>query len=198
MKKEIIIFCAVFLFFGCSRPSKVETYLKSNEPNLMTLEVIEEIEDSAFTPYDQLMSLPIIYMNTTIKINKLGTKALEAKNKKESIKYLDSALNVYNDTYNEYDSIVNKCFKAIDYPLLSKLGKNRKCIKAKIRLNGKLSDRILYFNENGIGISHTNLDNKKFGKDLFNAIEEARKANKETEQDMRDIKNGKLKLSTWK
>lgn len=196
MKAILFIYMLVLPLNGCSSKTEtpLEAYIKKQNPNLESLEIIEVSEmDSIYSPYKELLSLSYIYSKLGADIVELSAKAFEAKSSKEAISLLDSALNIYTKENAKLDPITTKCFKSIDYPSLID-EKNRVFIKAKYAINGNIEERYFYFNEDGKTIGHTDEDIRKSANDVFYSQQSLLKDKKEIESDKRAIKRGEYQF----
>lgn len=199
MKTILLVYMSLALpLNSCSFKTEtpLEAYIKKQNPNLESLEIIEVSErDSIYSPYKELMSLSYIYSKLGVDIVELSAKAFEAKSGKEAIFLLDSALTMYTKENAKLNEVANKCFKAIDYPSLID-EKNRVFIKAKYAINGNIEERNFYFNEDGETIGHTDEDIRKIANDVFYSQQSLLKDKKEIESDKRAIKRGEYQFET--
>lgn len=188
MKKTLLLPLVLLLFCGCT--SKVESYLREHESNLESLEIIEESDIySVYSPHRELMSLSLEYSGLLAELSKLHSKAFEAKSSKEAVSILNNAIKLYDANMVKLDSITDSSFKAIDYPSLANKT-NRKCIKAKYRINGILREQIFYLNKDEKTVGHTELDLRKYANDILYQLEKLRESKTEMEKDKKDIARG--------
>lgn len=188
--KKIITLITLICLYGCA-PSKIESYLKENEPNLTTLEILEESEiDSIYSPYEKLMELSYGCMDLNTKMSELHSLAFEAKSKNESILLLDSAISIYEIEHENIKTSVYDNLSAVDYPIISKLPKNMNCIQVKYRIDGALTEQRFYFNKDDSSIRYTDIDIKEVAKSLISYLNDSHSAKREIEKDRKDINNG--------
>lgn len=162
--KKFIILVATCTLCSCNK-SKVETFLREKEPNITTLEIIEESkEDSTYTPYNALLSLDMEYTNIGADISNLRNKAMQEKSKEKIIMYLDSAINMHEKETKEISKIFFNCSRYIKLPAICEEPYNSKFINAKYRLNGELIEQRFFFNNDGENIGHTDADIKTLAK----------------------------------
>ncbi|WP_291600949.1 hypothetical protein [Bacteroides sp.] len=186
--KKILFLVATLTLCSCGK-SKVETFLREKEPNITTLEIIEESkEDSAYTPYNTLLSLNMEYASIGADISKLREKAMQEESKDKVIMYLDSAINVHKKRSGEISKILFNCHRYISLPSICEEPFNRKFITAKYRLNGKLKEQRFFFNNDGKSIGHTDEDTKALYKEVETTAYGTLNIENEIIKDMRMIR----------
>lgn len=196
MKILLLLTITALVLCGCT--SKVESYLKKNEPNLTALEIIEEVQiDSVYSPSHELMAMSQIYSELHLKMNQYASKAWKAKSKKESIQCFDSALTSHKEISNVYDSLFFACCLVLDFPELDRKRNNRKAIKAKYRMNGIMKEQLFYLNKDGKTIGHAESDNKKIARDLMSERDKVNKIKNEIESEKSDMKYNRTSSRSW-
>lgn len=178
----------LILFYGCTKDNTaIKKYITDNFHDVQSLQIIEVTEpDSTYSPYNQLLALDYFYMKASSQMAAYSLQAFEAKNKKQSTLFLDSALTLYNNITNEYDSITRKCFLAIDFPSSNMGEKNRKSVNVKYKINnGKIENQRFFFNENNNNIGHCESDIKKLAFKLIKTIDNFKDQREKIERDKR-------------
>jgi hypothetical protein len=186
--KKILILVAICTLCSCGK-SKVETFLREKEPNVTTLEIIEESkEDSAYTPYNTLLSLDMEYASIGADISNLRNKAMQEKSKEKIIMYLDSAINMHEKDTKEISKIFFNCSRYIKLPAICEEPYNRKFIRAKYRLNGELIEQRFFFNNDGKDIGHTDADIKALAKKVETTAYETLNIKEDIVRDRRTVR----------
>lgn len=166
MKK--ILFIAILstvIIYGCT--SNVEKYIKEKESNITSLEIIEESkEDSAYTPYNTLLSLNYKYSEIGANMENYRYKASLKNSASQAVLYLDSALELYNQETKEISKIFFNCCRYIQLPSICEEPFNRKFVKVEYKLNGELIQQRFFFNNDGKSIGHTDVDIKQLSKEV--------------------------------
>lgn len=190
MKKFLFIFTAVTL---CGCISKVEEYIKENEPNIQTLEMInEEKADSVYSPHEDLRFLLDKYTHFSSMILSAQVKALDTNSKKDAIAILDSAIYQYEKEKDLLDEKRHICFTAVDYKsLVSKYTKkNKLAILAKYRINGNLIENFFYLNKKGDNIVYSDVDITSVAEDVLKKWMDISKYIENANDLLNDVKAG--------
>lgn len=172
--KKLLLISVVSILSSCTTP--VEKYIKENEPNIQSLEIIETSkEDSAYSSYNTLLSLNLEYVEIGANMSELQNKAMQEGTKEAAIAMLDSALNLYDRKTKEISKIFFNCCRYIRLPSICEEPFNRKFVNVKYRLNGELIEQRFFFNNNGKSIGHTDADIQHLSKEVeaeaFRALE---------------------------
>lgn len=161
--KGLLFISVVLILNSCTTP--VEKYIRENEPNIQSLEIISEGDkDSVFSPYDEIKLLERQYNKIIYDMEQLTQHINDSMPKKDKLFILDSASNLYNVEMKKLKSITNKYFITLDYINADEEVNpeteinNAIAIRAKYRLNGVLLERLFYFDKNGERIILTDND----------------------------------------
>lgn len=187
MKRAILAISAALFLSGCT--SKIEQYIRDKEPNIISLEIIEvSKEDSAYSPYNTLLSLSVEYASLGADISNLENKAMQEKSKEKVVEGLNNAIKQYEKEETEISKIFFNCCRYVNLPSICEEPFNRKFVNVKYRLNGKLIEQRFFFNKDGKSIGHTDADIKKIAKAVEKTAFEALSTKMNIIEDRRSIR----------
>lgn len=170
MMKKVILFFTVFaLLYSCSNPENdIEKYLKENTPMLNSLEFVEVSEiDSVYSPLDELFGASLWCTEARSVILKAWGNSTEY-NFKEKVSAVEDSLKAGYDRVMEIlintERVLNMREFDVDVDT-----HNRRGIKAKYRINGRLRTDWFYYDKDG-EIHSSTIDVERYYKDISDCI----------------------------
>lgn len=197
---KILILIISLSLISCIDNDKeaVINFLNKNLKSDSRIQILEiSKSDSIYSPYDDLTHLELLCAFTSNGIAQYSSNAWQAKSKKESIAYLDSAISIYNTEKVKIDSMLSNINLTLKSPSYIKGKKNRKAVKVKYKIDENTFYDTFFFENKASIIGHSSnnitLSINEYKIELLDIENEYRRAIK----DKKDMLKGNIIVYTW-